>query len=657
MEVTSVSRNAVFGTVAIGMFLAALDQTIVGTALPTIVGDLGGASHISWVVTAYLLAETIAAALVGKLGDLFGRKIVFQVSIAIFLIASVFCGMADSMLWLVIARGVQGIGAGGMMVTAMALIADYIPLRERGKYQGALGAVFGVVTVLGPLLGGLFTDHLSWRWAFYVNIPIGIALIIYCQYKMPRIKPTSHPIIDYLGIAVIAAASTCLILMTSWGGVEYAWSSPTIIGLGVAGLLLLGLFVFVESRAPEPMLPMRLFRNQVFTLCGILSFIVGFAMFGAMTFLPTFQQYVEGVSATESGLRMMPMVLGLLITSMASGTIVGRTGRYKIFPILGGGVTALGMFLLSRMDASTSLLVSSLYLFILGLGMGLSMQVLTIVVQNTVAYKDLGVATSGVTFLRTLGSSFGVALFGTVYSNSLRDQLANAPALPAGVDPNVLQSPKGVHSLPEPLRDIVVGGYADALQNVFLFAVPIGILAMLIAFFLKEVPLRDTAKAAASDMGEGFSMPENDNRADLLEAAISRVWRRKGVEAAPGVLKAAGVPMDSANAWCLSRVALFGEYRGDAQLSAIAARYHLPPGVLRPAFERCIRDGYLFETEGELRMTPRGLAEYDRISAAWRDWLASELSDWKDVGDEEFSQALDSAARQFVMEESTAKSN
>jgi MFS family permease len=543
------------------------------------------------------------------------------------------------------------------MVTSMALIADYIPLRERGKYQGALGAVFGVVTVLGPLLGGLFTDHLSWRWAFYVNIPIGIALIVFCQYSMPRIKPTARPIIDYLGIAVIAAASTCLILMTSWGGVEYAWGSPMIIGLGIGGVLLLGLFVLVEQRAREPMLPMRLFKNQVFTLCGVLSFIVGFAMFGAMTFLPTFQQYVQGVSATQSGLRMMPMVVGLLVTSILSGTIVGRTGKYKIFPIVGGAVTALGMYLLSRMDASTSLWLSSLYLFILGLGVGLSMQVLTIVVQNTVAYKDLGVATSGVTFLRTLGSAFGVALFGTVYSNSLKDQLAQAPPLPAGVNPAILQSPKGVHSLPEAIRDVVVNGYSEALQNVFLFAVPVGILAMLVALFLKQVPLRDTARAAATDMGEGFSVPEGDNRHDLLEAAISRVWRRKGVEAAPGVLKAAGVPMDSANAWCLSRVALFAEYRGDTQLTAIAQRYHLPPGVLKPAFERCIQDGYLYEDEGELKMTPRGLAEYDRISAAWRDWISSELSDWQDVGDEEFSQALDSAARQFVIEESTAKAS
>jgi EmrB/QacA subfamily drug resistance transporter len=655
VELSSGRRNAVFITVALGMLLAALDQTIVGTALPTIVGDLGGATHISWVVTAYLLAETIATALAGKLGDLFGRKILFQTCIVIFLVASFFCGFAHNMTWLIGWRAVQGLGAGGMMVTSMALIADYIPLRERGKYQGALGAVFGIVTVLGPLLGGLFTDNLSWRWAFYVNIPIGIGVLFVCAASMPKLKATIvRPVIDYLGIGVIAVASTCLVLMTSWGGTEYPWTSPTIIWLGIGGLVGLGLFVLVESRAKEPMLPMRLFRNSVFTVCGILSFIVGFSMFGALTFLPTFQQYVQGVSATESGMRMLPMVLGLLITSIVSGTIVGRTGRYKIFPILGGLITALGMFLLSLMDAQTSVLVGSLYLFVLGLGLGLSMQVLTIVVQNTVPYADLGVATSGVTFLRTLGSAFGVALFGTVYSNALASEFAEVGPSPPGLDPRVLQSPIGVHALLDPFRSEVIMAYEDALHTVFLVAVPVGLLAALIGLTLREVKLRDSVRAAATDLGEGFGTPDDEHNEELLQRAISRVWERKGVAAAPAVLAGAGTHCDTAEAWALSRVALFTEHRGQALIDEIAGHYSLPPDVLWPVFQRCIEDGLLYEVDGEVALTPTGNAEYELIAAAWRRWLTSELADWDSASDEQFNAAVSRAAREMVVDDRVA---
>lgn len=650
-ELSSVRRNAVFATVALGLLLAALDQTIVGTALPTIVGDLGGASHLSWVVTAYLLAETIATALAGKLGDLFGRKLVFQISVAIFMVASFFCGFAQNMAWLVAWRGVQGVGAGGILVTAMALIADYIPLRERGKYQGALGGVFGVVTVLGPLLGGLFTDHLTWRWAFYINIPLGLLVMFICATTMPKIPTARRPVIDYLGITMIAVASTCLILMTSWGGSEYPWASPEIIGLGVGGLLALALFVLVELRAEEPMLPMRLFRNQVFSICGLLSFIVGFSMFGALTFLPTFLQYVQGVSATASGLRMLPMVFGLLITSMASGTIVGRTGRYKWFPVIGGLVTALGMWLLSLMDAQTTVLVSSVFLFVLGLGLGMSMQVLTIVVQNTVNYHDLGVATSGVTFLRTLGSAFGVALFGTVYTHALGTQLERFGPLLGVLDRRRLESPEGVHGLPDAIRLLVVGGYTEALQTVFRAAVPVGLLAAVIALFLKQVPLRDTARAAARDMGEGFGMPETADRSEQLERAIATVLRQKGQAVAPHVLASAGVDGGVGLAWCLSRVVLFAEHYGQARVSDIAAHYHVPAPVLWPAYRSCAERGYLAESAGAVTLTPRGTAEYDRIATAWRHWLSGELADWDDASDEDFELALRQASRELVFKD------
>lgn len=421
-------RNVVFGTIMLGVLLAALDQTIVGTALPTIVGDLGGGDHMAWVVTSYLLAETVATVLVGKFGDLFGRKAVFQVSAVVFITGSFLCGLAGNMSLLILWRGVQGIGAGGLMVTSMALIADVVPLRERGTYQGAIGAVFGVATVIGPLLGGLFTDHLSWRWAFYVNVPIAVLVVAAAARTIPSVRARGRPRIDYPGIALVAVGSSALILATSWGGNEYPWTSGVIVGLLAGGVLALALFCLAETRAAEPMLPMRLFRNPVFTVCSVLSFVVGFAMLGAMTFLPTYLQYVDGDSATLSGVRTLPLVIGLLIASVFSGNVTSRTGRYRIFPIVGCAVMGAGLYLLSRMDADTGGGLESVYMFVLGAGIGLCMQVLTIAVQNTVDYADLGTATSGVTFFRTLGSSFGTAVFGTIYANSLGPGLKVAVA-------------------------------------------------------------------------------------------------------------------------------------------------------------------------------------------------------------------------------------
>ncbi len=421
-------RNIIFVSVLLGMLLAALDQTIVATALPTVVADLGGAGHQSWVVTSYLLASTIATAIVGKLGDLFSRKSVFQVAVAFFLLGSVLCGLAGSMAMLVGARALQGIGGGALMVTATAIIGEVIPLRDRGRYQGALGAVFGVTTVIGPLLGGFFTDHLSWRWAFWINVPVAVAVFLVAAVAIPALARTSRPVIDYGGIALVGLGASGLTLATSWGGGEYAWTSPVIIGLFVGSVIALAAFVRVELRATEPILPIRLFAGQVFSVCCVLAFIVGFAMLGAMTFLPTFMQFVDGVSATVSGLRTLPMVAGMLITSIGSGSIVGRTGRYKMFPVTGTAVMTVGFALLSTMDAYTAFWMQSLYLFILGAGIGLCMQVLVLVVQNTADFADLGVATSGVTFFRTIGSSFGAAIFGSLFANFLSSRIGQAVA-------------------------------------------------------------------------------------------------------------------------------------------------------------------------------------------------------------------------------------
>src|ERR1700687_1628829 len=363
-------RNFIFVAVLLGMLLAALDQTIVATALPTVVADLGGGGHQSWVVTSYLLASTMFTAFVAKLGDLFGRKFVFQAAVVFFLAGSVLCGLANSMTMLVASRALQGIGGGAIMGTDMGLIREVTPLRGRGRYQGALGAVFGVTTVVGPLLGGFFTDHLTWRWAFWINVPVAVAVFIVAAAAIPALAKSGRAVLDYAGIVFVGLGASGLTLATSWGGGTYPWSSPVIIGLFAGSVVALGIFVWVENHTAEPILPIRLFRNPVFTVCCVLAFIVGFAMLGALTFLPTFMQFVDGGPPTVSALKPLPMVAGLLLTSMGSGVIVGRTGRYKIFPVVGTAVMGVGFVLLSRRVAAKPMLVQSLYLFILGAGSG-----------------------------------------------------------------------------------------------------------------------------------------------------------------------------------------------------------------------------------------------------------------------------------------------
>ncbi|MBE8517896.1 MFS transporter [Amycolatopsis sp. H6(2020)] len=619
--------NAVFGAVLLGMLLAALDQTIVGTALPTIVGDLGGAGHLSWVVTSYLLAETIMTVVVGKLGDLFGRKLMFQLSVIVFGIGSFCAGFADSMVWLIVWRAVQGLGGGGLMVTSTALIADVVPLRERGKYQGVLGSVFGVVTVAGPMLGGFFVDHLSWRWAFYVNIPLVVVVLVVASSAMPNARAVVKPVIDYLGILLIGLAATGLTLVTSWGGTQYAWGSPVIIGMALGSVALLAAFVFVELRAKEPMLPMRLFRNPVFTVGGIMSFVVGFAMLGALSYLPTYMQYVQGTSATTSGVRLLPMVLALLVASIAAGNAVSRTGRYKIFPLVGAAGMTIGLYLLSRLDTDTGFWEASAYMAVLGLGIGLGMQVLTIAVQNTVDYADLGVATSGVTFLRSIGSSFGAAIFGTVYANQLTPKLVALP-VPPGVDPRALQVPTALHALPESVSAPVIRAYSDSLHVVFLAAAPVGLVAFALAFFLKEVPLRDTARAAAPDLGDGFAMPEARTDDRELERAVATLFFRERRQVAPAIIERAGGDLDEGGIWCLLQVHLRERRGSPATLRAIGEHFGVPAQVLEPAFNRLELTGHLRYTRDGWELTPAGHQEFGKVVQAWHDWLADRLGDW-----------------------------
>jgi len=647
--VSKSTRNAVVIAIMLGMLLAALDQTIVSTALPTIVSDLGGTNHLSWVVTAYLLAETIMTALVGKFGDLFGRKPVFLISVVLFLAGSALCGMADSMLWLVGSRAIQGLGAGGLMVTAMAVIADVVPLSERGKYQGFMGSVFGVATVGGPLLGGLFVDQLSWRWAFYVNIPLGILVLVVATIALPSVKAAIKPAIDYLGILLIALAATGLTLVTTWGGNEYDWTSTTIIAMTIGSLIALVLFVMVENRAAEPLLPMRLFKSRVFTVSAILSFIIGFAMLGGVTFLPTYLQYVHGASATDSGLQMLPLVVGLLLASVLVGNIISKTGRYRIFPILGTILIGAGLFLLSLMDNHTPYLTSAAYMLVLGIGVGLCMPVPTVVVQSTVDYSDLGVATSGVSFLRTMGSSFGVAVFGSIYATQLPEKLAGA--IPAGVDPRVASTVEGVRALPDALRDPITAAYADALHVVFLTAVPVAALGLLVALLLKEVPLRDTARMSAggnASIGEGFAAPASFDSEHELQKLVAVVVQNHKRNPGPEVLASSGIPLNIAQMWMIMQVFRGGAERGSATLQEIGGDLKVPPGVFEPMASQLVAHGYLSETLGHYRFTTTGLEMFQRFVGAYRVWLLGKLEDWEMEDTADFSAAIDRIAEQMI---------
>ncbi|GAA1950157.1 MDR family MFS transporter [Nocardioides panacihumi] len=638
------ARIAAFALIAGGMLLAALDSTIVSTALPTIVGDLGGASHLSWVVTAYMLTETVATALGGKLGDLYGRKTIFMVSIVIFVGASALAGASGSMTWLIVARAIQGLGGGGLTVTATAMIADIIPLRDRGKYQGALGAVFGVTTVIGPFLGGVFTDNLSWRWVFYVNVPIAIVILIGAVKLLPSVKGDGRPVIDYWGITWITAASTMLVLGTTWGGSEYAWGSATIIGLFVGAAVALVLFVWAESRAASPILPLRLFRANVFTVSCVLSFIVGFALMGTMTYLPTFMQYCLGVSATASGVRTFPMVVGLLVASIVAGNVVSTTGRYKIFPIVGGAVMAVGAYLLSRLDQHSGVWATSVAMLVLGVGIGLSMQVLVLIVQNTVEYADLGVATSAVSFFRTMGSTFGAAVLGSVYTNALGDRLPGALAA-AGVPPSAVSTPDALNALPAEVADIVRTAYADSFQVVFAAAIPLALLAMVLAMFLKQVPLRGLVAPTAGEVGRGFGMPDDRSNIEQLEAQIVSVVRsRRAVAIRDRILARDDIPND-AMVWAVMETAIHTYRHGEGPtIEQMAERHLLPPGVLRPSLDTAIADGLLVEvgdgTDG-FALTDEGTATVRRILAALHDGLVREI-------EAEYGRTLDETERRDV---------
>jgi EmrB/QacA subfamily drug resistance transporter len=489
----------ILGALMMGMFLSALDQTIVSTALPTIAGDLHGLNHLSWVVTSYLLATTITTPLWGKLGDLYGRKVFFQAAIVIFLIGSMLSGLSHDMLELISFRAVQGIGAGGLIVGAQTVMGDLVSPRERGRYMGMFGAIFGVSSILGPLLGGLFTERLSWRWVFYVNIPLGIAalIVITSVLHLPRHRMPHK--VDYLGTVLLGAAVTGVILLTTWGGSTYPWNSIQIYGLGLASLALLACFIYLETKVPEPLMPPSLFKLKVFNLASGVGFLVGLVLLGSLIYLPLYFQTVHGASPTSSGLQLLPVIAGMLIAFNVSGQLTSRRGKYKMFPIIGCALMATGLFCLSTLQVTTPLLISGCYMFLVGLGVGFVMQIIVVIVMNAAPQEYLGTATSSATFFRSIGGSFGVAVFGAIFNNRLFNELpkyipaASLKAMHTISGHNIASNPAQLDALPAPIHHGFVEAFGHSLTFVFLIGVPFAVIAFVLCWLIPEVPLRDTA--------------------------------------------------------------------------------------------------------------------------------------------------------------------
>jgi EmrB/QacA subfamily drug resistance transporter len=619
-----VNVRVVFGGLMLVLLLAALDQTIVATALPTIVSDLGGLNQLAWVTSAFLLAQTAVTPIYGKLGDLYGRKRILQSAIVLFLIGSALCGQAQSMTELIAFRAVQGLGAGGLVVLIQAVIGDVVAPRDRGRYQGLFGAVFGIASVGGPLLGGLIVQAVSWRWIFYVNLPIGLAALAVLGVTLPASGPRGKPAIDYVGAALLAAGLSAIVLVASLGGTTWAWGSAEVMLIGALGIALIGAFLFAETRAKEPILPLQLLRDRLFVVCGALSFIVGFALFGAVTFLPLYFQTVDAASPTGAGLRLVPMMAGVLTMSILSGQLISRTGRYKVFPVLGTALMALGLVLLSRLDVGTSVITASAYLLVLGLGLGSVMQVLVLAVQNAVDYSMLGAATSAVTLARGMGGSLGTAVFGSIFTSQLRSHLKHALTGPLGaqVASGGRLTGAQVHRLPPPVRHVYENAYVLSLRPVLLVAAGVAALGFVLSLMIQQRPLREAA-TASTGLEDSWAAPRSSDSLAEIERSLTKLTtldeRRRFRQR---VAERSGVDVSAGAIWALVQI----DEHGFARAHAIAEANGVPAERITKVLSELNNRGLLSGEDGEESVTETGHEYTQRLLTARRDLLAEALA-------------------------------